>query len=136
MSYRSRIVGLYRFASRISTALVIPLAGLLIFAAHDILSVYRHEAMAALPILGILAAARAAEAIVGPASAIVEMIGHRLLPLLNSAISVALWAGFSAWLVPQFGAWGMAISVAIAIVAPAYAAMIELGISDGVSSQA
>lgn len=130
---RSQIVRLYRFSSRISTALVIPLAGLLVFAAPDILSIYRREAMAALPILVLLASARAAEAVVGPASAIVEMIGHRLLPLLNSAIAVALLAAIGWWLVPQQGEWGMAIAVAAATVAPAYAATIELGISDRVS---
>ncbi|MBO9602120.1 MAG: oligosaccharide flippase family protein [Novosphingobium sp.] len=130
---RTQIVRLYRFASRISTALVVPLAGFLIFAAPDILSVYRREALAAMPILALLASARAAEAVVGPASAIVEMIGHRLLPLLNSAISVALLAGLAWWLVPLDGAWGMAIAAAAATVAPAYAATVELGISDGVS---
>jgi O-antigen/teichoic acid export membrane protein len=130
---RSKIVHLYHFAARISTALVVPLAGLLIFAAHDILSVYRREAMGALPILALLAASRAAEAVVGPASAIVEMIGHRLLPLLNSAISVSLMALLAWMLVPGYGAWGMAIATAVATVTPAYAAMIELGISDGVA---
>ncbi|WEK48321.1 MAG: oligosaccharide flippase family protein [Candidatus Andeanibacterium colombiense] len=130
---RTQIVRLYRFASRISTALVVPLAGLLIFAAPDILSVYRHEAVAALPILALLAAARAAEAVVGPASAIVEMIGHRLLPLLNGAISVAMLAALAWWLVPQHGAWGMAIAVAVATVAPAYVASVELAISDRIS---
>ncbi len=69
----------------------------------------------------------------GPASAIVEMIGHRLLPLLNSAISVALWAGLSWWLVPGQGAWGMAIAMSVAVIVPAYVAMIELRISDGIS---
>lgn len=130
---RSKIVDLYRFACRISTALVVPLAGLLIFAAPDILSIYRREALGALPILALLASARAAEAVVGPASAIVEMIGHRLLPLLNGGISVLLLAGFAWWLVPEYGAWGMAIAAGIATIAPAYAATIELGISDGVS---
>jgi O-antigen/teichoic acid export membrane protein len=105
----------------------------LIFAAPDILSIYRREALAALPILALLASARAAEAVVGPASAIVEMIGHRLLPLLNSTIAVALMAALAWWLVPADGAWGMAIAVAAATVAPAYIATIELAISDRVS---
>src|SRR4051812_40397441 len=81
---RAAIGPLYRFASRVSTALVVPLTGLLVFAGADILSVYRPEAMAALPLLSILAAARAAEAIVGPATPVVEMTGHRILPLVNS----------------------------------------------------
>jgi O-antigen/teichoic acid export membrane protein len=130
---RTAIATLYHFASRVSTALVVPLAGLMIFAGPDVLSIYRKEALPALAILTILAAARAAEAIVGPASAIVEMIGHRLLPLLNMALSLVAWIGLTILLVPSMGALGMAIAVAAATVVPAYAATVQLQISDGVS---
>ncbi|MBO9712272.1 polysaccharide biosynthesis protein [Sphingomonas sp.] len=130
---RQAIAALYHFASRVSTVLVVPLAGFMVFAGRDLLSVYRREALPALAILTILSAARAFEAIVGPASAIVEMIGHRGLPLLNSLISVALWIVLAALLVPSMGALGMAIAVAAGVVAPAWVATIELWISDGAS---
>lgn len=130
---RSQVGPLYRFATRVSTALVVPLAGLLVFTGPDILSVYRREAMAALPLLVILAAARAGEAIVGPAGTIVEMIGHRALPLLNSLIAAAIWLALAFWLVPSQGAWGMAIAVSIAILVSTYAAAVELRIGDGLS---
>lgn len=130
---RSMIATLYHFTSRISTATVVPLAGLMIFAGPDVLSVYRKEAAPALAILIVLSTARALETIVGPASAIVEMIGHRLLPTLNSALSVLSWALLAWLLVPTHGAFGMAVAVAVAIVLPAYAAMVELGISDRIS---
>jgi Na+-driven multidrug efflux pump len=42
---RTQIAPLYNFASRVSTALVVPLSGLLIFGGADILSVYRPEAL-------------------------------------------------------------------------------------------
>lgn len=130
---RSRVTQLYRFASRVSTALVVPLAGLMIFASRDFVSIYRREALPAVPILMLLAAGRALEGIVGPASAIVEMIGHRVLPLVNSVTAIALWALLTAWLVPEHGAWGMAIAVAAASAVPAYLAVAELGMSDKVS---
>jgi O-antigen/teichoic acid export membrane protein len=130
---RSRIAPLYHFACRCSTALVVPLAGLMIFTGPDVLSVYREEAMAALPLLAILAAARAAESVMGPAGTIVEMIGHRALPLLNSAIAFAAWALLAWLLVPRHGAFGMAIAVSIAIMASTYAAAIELRITGGLS---
>ncbi len=130
---RLMVAPLYQFASRVSTALVVPLSGLLVFAGVDILSVYRPEAMAALPMLWVLVAARGIEAIVGPASAIVEMIGHRALPLLNGAIAIALWIGLALWLMPAYGALGMAIAVAAAVVASTYAATLELRIADGLS---
>ena len=130
---RSMVAPLYQFASRVSVALVVPLCGLLVFAGVDILSVYRPEAMAALPMLWVLVAARGIEAIVGPASTIVEMIGHRALPLLNSAIAIALWIVLMLWLMPGQGALGMAIAVAIAVVASTYTATIELQIADRLS---
>jgi O-antigen/teichoic acid export membrane protein len=130
---RSAIGPLYRFASRISAALVLPLGGLLIFAGADILSIYRPEVSAALPILWILVAARVFEAIVGPAQTIVEMIGHRGLPLLNSAIGVGLWALLAWLLVPREGAIGMAIAAGAGTMVSAFAATIELRVSDGLS---
>ena len=130
---RGAVAPLYHFACRVSTALVVPLAGLMVFAGPDLLSVYREEAAAALPILAVLAAARAAEAIVGPAGTMIEMIGHRGLPLLNSFIAVLLWLVLAFWLTPLHGALGMAVAVAAAIVASTYAAAIELRISDGLS---
>lgn len=130
---RSEMAPLYRFASRVSTALVVPLAGLLVFAGADILSVYRAEASAALPLLYVLVVARAVEAMAGPASAIVEMTGHRILPLVNSAAGVALGAVLAIWLVPAFGAMGMAVATASAMILIAYASALELKISDGLS---
>jgi len=130
---REALGPLYRFASRVSTALVVPMAGLLIFAGPDILSLYRPEARAALPLLTILVAARAVDAIVGPATTIVEMAGHRALPLLNSLLGVAIWVVLAWLLVPAMGAAGMAVAVAAATVAIAYAAVLELSISDRLS---
>lgn len=130
---RGALGPLYRFASRVSTALVVPLAGLLVFAGADILSVYRPEAAAALPLLYVLVTARAIEAIVGPATPIVEMTGHRLLPVVNSLAGVALWAALVAWLVPPMGAMGMALAVGAATLLIAYAATMELRLSDGLS---
>lgn len=130
---RAALGPLYRFASRVSTALVVPMAGLLIFAGPDILSLYRPEAAAALPLLYILVAARAFEAIVGPATTIVEMTGHRVLPLLNSLIGVGLWVALAWWLVPSMEEMGMAIAVAAATISIAYAATAELRLSDRLS---
>ena len=132
-SDREAIGPLYRFACRVSAALVVPLAGLLIFAGPDILSVYRHEAMAALPLLYVLVAARAVEAIVGPATTVVEMIGHRALPTLNSLAGTAVWALLAFLLVPRTGAMGMVVAVAAATFVIASAATMELRIMDGLS---
>lgn len=130
---RATLAPLYRFAARVSTALVVPLAGLLIFGGRDILSLYRPEAQAALALLYTLVAARAVEAIAGPAAPIVEMTGHRGLPLLNSLIGAAVLAVLAAWLAPAHGALGMAIAVAAATLCVTYAAVAELWIADRLS---
>ncbi|MBC2776996.1 lipopolysaccharide biosynthesis protein [Parasphingopyxis marina] len=127
---RTHIAPLYSFSSRLSAALVLPLGGLLILLASDILSLFGPGADAALGALIILTAGRVGEAILGPATPIVEMIGHRTLPLVNSVIGVTAWAAFAWWFTAD-GAEGMALAVAVGAVAIAVAAVAELQISDG-----
>lgn len=129
---RAGVAALYGFATRLSIAFVVPLSALLILTASDTLSLFAPEARAALPLLVILVFGRAAEAIVGPATPVVEMTGHRILPLLNSAIGLGAWALLGAWLVPAHGATGMAWAVSAGTVLIAWAATIELRLADGV----
>ena len=53
------------------------------------------------PFLSCPKAMAEAAAMTGQPSAIVEMIGHRVLPLLNALIAIALWLGLGLWLVPR-----------------------------------
>ncbi len=129
---RRSIAPLHRFASRISAALVVPLSGLLILLAADILSVYKPEFRSAVPLVIILVIGRAVEAVFGPATAIVEMIGHRGLPLLNSLLGLGAWAIIAILLVPTTGRVGMAIGVSVGTVLVAWAATVELRVSDGI----
>jgi O-antigen/teichoic acid export membrane protein len=130
---RAAMLPMYRFSTHMSLLLAVPLAGLMILTASDMLSAFAPGAAAALPVLVILLAARAGEAVIGPATPIVEMVGHRALPLLNSLIGLALWLLLALWLVPEYGALGMAIAVSVAVVATAWAAVAELHISDGLT---
>ncbi len=130
---RNAMLPMYRFSTRMSLVLAVPLAGFLILVASDILSAFAHGASAALPVLVILLAGRAGEAVIGPATPIVEMVGHRALPLLNSVIGLGIWLALAMWLVPPYGATGMAISVSIAVVVTAWAAVVELQVSDRLS---
>jgi O-antigen/teichoic acid export membrane protein len=128
---RAGVAAIYGFAMRLSIAFVVPLSALLMLTASDILSAFAPEAAAALPLLVILVLGRAAEAVVGPATPVVEMTGHRILPLLNSAIGLGAWALLGAWLVPAQGATGMAWAVSAGTVLIAWAATLELRIADG-----
>jgi O-antigen/teichoic acid export membrane protein len=130
---RAGIAPLYSFATRLSVAVVVPLSALLIFIGRDILSLFAPETMAALPLLVILVLGRGFETIVGPATPVIEMIGHRALPLINTIAGFAAWALFGWWLIPTMGASGMAIAVSVGTVLVAWLASLELRISDGLS---
>lgn len=128
---RAGMAMIYGFATRLSIAFVVPLSALLILIASDVLSLFAPEAAAALPLLVILVLGRAGEAVVGPATPVVEMTGHRILPLVNSAIGLGAWAILGAILVPEQGAVGMAWAVTLGTVLIAWAATLELRIADG-----
>ena len=130
---RAQIAPLYHFASRVSTALVVPLSGLLVFAGTDILSVYRPEAAAALPLLWILVTARGdrGDRRPGlddrrddrPSRPALAQQRHRRPALGRPRL----------WLIPDHGQLGMAIAVGAATIASTYAATVELRLSDGLS---
>jgi O-antigen/teichoic acid export membrane protein len=130
---RAGIAPLYSFSTHISILLAIPLSMLLILIAPDMLSAFAPGSQAALSVLVALLVARAIEAAIGPATPIVEMIGHKGLPLINSLIGLALWLGLGLWLVPDFGAYGMALAVSAAVVITAFLAVAELVWSDRLS---
>ncbi len=130
---RTGVAPLYSFATHMSLLLAVPIAGFMILVASDILSGFAPGSEAALPILILLLVARAGEAVIGPATPIVEMIGHRILPLLNSLLGLVIWVILAIWLVPEFGVTGMAIAVAVGVVVTAWAAAVELQISDDLS---
>ena len=62
----------------------------------------------------------------GPALTVIEMTGHRGLPVLNIALGIAVWFALMIWLVPGLGGAGMAVAVASATAVTAWAAVVEL----------
>ncbi|MGB5076992.1 MAG: lipopolysaccharide biosynthesis protein [Sphingorhabdus sp.] len=130
---RGAMLPMYRFSTHMSLLLAVPLAGFMILVASDMLSAFAPGSAAALPVLVVLLAARAGEAVIGPATPIVEMVGHRALPLINSIIGLLLWLVLALWLVPAYGALGMALAVSVAVVITAWIAVVELKVSDRLS---
>lgn len=124
------IAPLYRFSNRLAAAIVLPLSALMIAIGDVILKLFSPEAAAALPVLVILVVGRAGETIFGAATPIVEMTGHRGLPLLNSLLGLAFALLIAWWLVPDLGATGMAWAVTGGVVLASWAAAAELWISD------
>ncbi len=130
---RREIAPLYSFSTHISVLLALPLAGLMVLLSADMLTAFAPGAQAALWVVICLLIARGLEAAFGPATPIIEMVGHRALPLINSLIGLAVWLALGWWLVPLYGATGMAIAVSVAVVLSSLLAMIELYVSDRIS---
>jgi len=131
---RRALAPLYRFSTHVSIALVVPLAGFLILIAADILTVFAPGTEAALPLVVILVLGRAVEAVVGPASPVVEMTGHKALPLVNSLLGMVAWLVLALLLVPGWGGVGMAIAVSVGMVLSTWAAALELRLTDSLSA--
>lgn len=110
---RKTLQALYDFAVRMSLLLAVPTCVALAAAGPAILGLFAHGAEAGLPVLVILVAARGIEAAIGPASAIQQAIGRRILPLQNS-----LWAVAAAALALLVAArWWPSVAVALAVAA-------------------
>lgn len=127
---RTAIAPLFGFATRLATALAVPLGAAMIGLGPQLLKAFAHGAGAAYPLLVLLVAARTAEAVAGPASAVVEIIGHRARPTINALLGLIVWLGLASWLVPGIGATGMAAAVGASIVVSAWAAVAQLALLD------
>ncbi|QXQ05776.1 polysaccharide biosynthesis C-terminal domain-containing protein [Sphingosinicellaceae bacterium] len=127
---RARIAPLFGFATRLATALALPLAAAIIGIGPILLGGFAPGAGAAFPLLVLLVGARAAEAVAGPASSVVEIIGHRARPTINAVLGLIVWLGLAWCLVPRLGATGMAAAVGASIVVSAWAALAQLAAYD------
>lgn len=131
---RSAIAPLYSFSNRLAAVIMLPLAMAIALIGDVILMIFPREASAALPILIVLLAGRAVETLLGAATPIVEMTGHRSLPLVNSLLAL-LAAAITYYLVPpEAGAVGMALAVAIGVSLTSWLATLELKYFDKIAA--
>ncbi|MGK2286136.1 lipopolysaccharide biosynthesis protein [Pedomonas sp. V897] len=117
---------LYGFATRLAIAGILPLLAAVIGLSQEILLLFAPEARAALSLVIVLSVGRTVEALLGPSSAILEVIGQRRLMLWNSAAGLVSWLVLAFLLTPRFGAMGMAISVSISLNLVALLALLQL----------
>ncbi len=116
---------MYSYATRLSLCLALPFGGALVLARHDILMTMDPEFQAAAAAIAILCLGRVIEAATGPSSAIVEMLGHRLLPAINGLVGLAALLGLGIWLIPLMGVTGAAIAAAAGLNTTAFLALLE-----------
>lgn len=119
---------MFAFATRLSLCIALPFGAALILARHDILAAMQPEFQAAAAAIAILCAGRVLEAATGPATAIVEMLGHRSLPPLNGLAGfLTLW-GLGVYLIPEHGVTGAAVAAATGLNVTALLALLQSAI--------
>lgn len=125
---RAALAEMYAFATRMTISLAFPIAATLIAVRHDLMAFVPAEYSIAAAAILVLAIGRGIETIGGPASALVEMKGHRMLPLLNAALGIGALVGLSLWLIPVRGIEGAAIAAAVGLNATSFASLLQVSI--------
>lgn len=106
---------MYAFSTRLICCLIVPIAALLLLIRHEILWFWPQEFYAAAAVVLVLALGRMLEALTGPACTLIEMLGHRTLPLINGVLGVTTLFVLQYFLVPAYGATGAALAAAAGI---------------------
>ncbi len=122
---RRALQDMYAFATRLSLALALPFGAAIYLAAPDVLSIMKPEFFAAFTAIICLILGRMIEASTGPASAIIEMLGHRLLPAINGLTGIVTLYIIGYYLIPDYGVTGAAIGAAIGMNVTAFLNLIQ-----------
>jgi O-antigen/teichoic acid export membrane protein len=125
---RAALRDMYAFATRLSLTLALPFGAALVLAHRDILAALEPEFQAAAAAIAILCAGRVLEAATGPSSAIVEMLGHRLLPPLNGVAGLVALLVLGHQLIPVHGVTGAAIAAAVGLNVTAFLSLLQSGL--------
>jgi len=116
---------MFSYAVRLSTVIALPFCAAVILASKDILSMMEPQFMTATYAVVVLAIGRMIEAMAGPSTAIIDMLGHRFLPLTNFLMGLFAMSVLSAYLIPLYGVTGGAIAAAVAMNVTALLALAE-----------
>lgn len=117
---------MYAFSTRLICCLIVPMAALLLLIRHEILWFLPDEFYGAASVVLVLALGRMLEALTGPACTLVEMLGHRTLPLINGILGIITMITLQYFLAPIYGATGAAIAAAAGINVTAGLSLIEV----------
>ncbi|MFZ5608786.1 MAG: oligosaccharide flippase family protein [Pseudomonadota bacterium] len=120
------VKAMYAYATRLATILILPLAAGVVLARHDIAALFGAEAVKAAPLILILTIGRCAEALTGPSTALLEVLGKRGLPLVNNLAGLGVMLVLGAALTPGLGAEGMALGVIAGVNVVAMAGLAQL----------
>jgi O-antigen/teichoic acid export membrane protein len=116
---------MYAFATRLSLCIALPFGAALILARHDLLAAMKPEFAAASAAIAILSIGRIVEAATGPATAIIESLGHKALPALNGIIGFAVLVGLGLYLIPLYGVTGAAVAASVGLNVTAIISLVQ-----------
>ncbi len=122
---------IYSFATRLSVALVLPLAAVMAAAGPLVLTLFGQQAAAAYPALMILTGARVIEAITGPATPIQQVTRSYWGQQLGSLCGIAIAVAITLAMMPQGGVAAMSIAVASGFLVASLVPIIQLWREDG-----
>lgn len=114
-----------QFATRMSITLAIPVCVFLIVGHFDLLKSMPADFITASSAIIILSLSRLAESATGPSAAVIEMIGHRSLPIINNVIGMTILCSLAYYTVPTWGVTGAAVAAAIGINVTAWLSFIQ-----------
>lgn len=112
---REKLQDAFHFILRLTLTFLIPLSTLMILTRAELLYLFAPEIMAAADVITILLIGRLIEGLMGPSPTIIEMIGNRWLPVINSTTGILVLIGGHLFLVPTMGVMGAAISASIGL---------------------
>jgi O-antigen/teichoic acid export membrane protein len=129
-SDKSHVRELYGFATRIMTAIGLPLALVLAGSAMPILGLFGKSADTARGAVVVLLLARAVETVLGGAQPVLQVIGGYRHQVIASATGLAIALTAAAVLVPLTPLTGMAGAVGIGLIVQAAIPMLQLRVYD------
>lgn len=115
LARKDELKELYNFTTRIIVALVVPFGAWLIFASRDILTVFNPDYVAAGGVIVLLTAGRVTEALCGTATAMVEMLGRKFLPVINNVLGLIALFVLQYYLKVDWGVYGIALATSVGI---------------------
>lgn len=116
---------MYAFSTRLICCLIVPMSALLLLIRHEILWFWPPEIYGSAAVILVLALGRMIEALSGPACTLIEMLGHRSLPLINGMLGLTTMFTLQYLLAPTYGATGAAIAAAAGINVTSWLSLIE-----------
>lgn len=113
LAKKAELQSLYTFTTRLIAVLVLPFGVLLIYISNDILTVFRPDYATATGVIIVLTVGRITEALMGTSATVIEMLGHRALPLFNNALGLLTLFILQYYLKDEFGVRGIAFATAV-----------------------